>query len=79
MATLKQKIAAERKVRELLVKEALPEPDRIEYGYTCIRLLWNEPKVVLVVDIDEFGNESDETLQDLDVFPPPPERRRRET
>ena len=69
MATLKQKIAAGRKVRELLTKEAIPEPDRIEYGYTCIRLIWIEPKVVLVVDIDEFGNDSEDSLAELDVFP----------
>ncbi len=53
MATLKQKIAAEQKVRELLVGSDVPFPDEIEYGHTCIRLVWLEPKVVLVVDIDE--------------------------
>jgi hypothetical protein len=69
MATLRQKIAAEHKVRELLATEDVPGPDRIEYGYTCIRLFWNEPKVVLVVDIDEFANDEDKSLMDLDVFP----------
>jgi hypothetical protein len=69
MATLEQKIAAEHKVRELLTKEDVPEPDRIEYGYTCIRLIWNEPKVVLVVDIDEFANDAENGLADLDVYP----------
>lgn len=53
MATLKQKIAAERKVRELLEESDAPPPDEIEYGNTCIRLFWLKPKVVLVVDIDE--------------------------
>ncbi|MBV9309191.1 MAG: hypothetical protein JOZ73_00055 [Solirubrobacterales bacterium] len=52
MATLKQKIAAEEHVRELLARENLPAPDRIEYGFTCIRLFWDRPKVALVVDID---------------------------
>lgn len=69
MATLRQKIAAERKVRELLSKEEVQEPDRVEYGYTCIRLIWNEPKVVLVVDIDEFADTPENGLTDLDVFP----------
>ena len=31
----------------------LPDPDRVEYGHTCIRFFWNESKVALVVDIDE--------------------------
>jgi hypothetical protein len=53
MATLKQKVAAERKIRELIESEGLPEPSRIEYGHTCIRLIWDESKLVLAVDIDE--------------------------
>ncbi|MBV9466529.1 MAG: hypothetical protein JO206_06745 [Solirubrobacterales bacterium] len=53
MATLKQKIDAERTMRELLEREGIPQPDHIEYGYTCIRLFWSYSKVVVVVDIDE--------------------------
>jgi len=53
MATLKQKIQAERHARKLLQNDGLPEPDVVEYGYTCIRLLWLERKVALIVDIDE--------------------------
>ena len=52
MATLAQKIKAETMVRELIAENGLPEPDDIEYGFTCIRVLWNDPKVALVVDID---------------------------
>ncbi len=69
MATLKQKIAAEHKVRELLKNGDVPAPDRIEYGFTCIRLYWIEPKVVLVVDIDEFSDERDDPANHVDVFP----------
>ena len=71
MATLRQKIAAERKVRELLATEDVPAPDRIEYGFTCIRLFWLEPKVVLVVDIDEFteNDPENEGSRRIDVFP----------
>ena len=53
MATLKQKIDAERRIRQLIESEGLPEPSRIEYGYTCIRLFWEESKVVLAIDIDQ--------------------------
>jgi hypothetical protein len=69
MATLRQKIAAEHKVRELLKHGDVPAPDRIEYGFTCIRLYWLEPKVVLVVDIDEFSDERDDPANHIDVFP----------
>lgn len=31
----------------------MPQPDEVEYGHTCIRFFWHEPKVVLVIDIDE--------------------------
>jgi hypothetical protein len=74
MATLRQKIAAERRVRELLATEDVPVPDRIEYGFTCIRLFWFEPKVVLVVDIDEFpeNDPENEGSRRIDVFPPDP-------
>jgi hypothetical protein len=53
MATLDQKIEAERGAREMLEQGDLPQPDWVEYGYTCIRLIWLEPKVVLIVEIDE--------------------------
>jgi hypothetical protein len=53
MATLQQKIKCEQAAREMLQDGGLPEPDRVEYGHTCIRLFWEETKVVLVVDIDE--------------------------
>lgn len=53
MATLEQKVAAENKARELLESEGLPEPSRIEYGHTCIRLFWEESQLCLVIDIDE--------------------------
>jgi hypothetical protein len=69
MASLKQKIQAESRMRQLLEENGLPQPDAVEYGYTCVRLFFNEPKVMLVVDIDEpppgwkyAGAEDDPTL-----------------
>jgi hypothetical protein len=53
MATLKQKIRAEQAGRAMLERAGIPQPDAVEYGYTCIRFFWNGPKVVLVIDIDE--------------------------
>jgi hypothetical protein len=68
MATLEQKVAAERDALALLEQYGLPEPDDVEYGFTCIRLIWWEPKAALIVQIDPpppgwvFG----EDLRDLD-------------
>lgn len=53
MATLKQKIRAESAGRSMLEEAGLPAPDRVEYGHTCIRFFWMEPKVVLVIEIDK--------------------------
>ena len=53
MATLAQKIRAEQRMRDLLEEGGLPQPDYIEYGYTCIRLIFEEPKLCVVIDIDE--------------------------
>ncbi len=53
MATVEQKIATERRARELLAEQGLPIPALIEYGYTCIRLIWPESRLVLRIDIDD--------------------------
>ncbi len=66
MATLKQKIAAEQKMRELIESEGLPEPNRVEYGYTCIRLFWEESRLCLVIDIDEAPEGFEKIGEQLD-------------
>lgn len=53
MATLAQKIETEKRTREFLEDGGLPQPDFVEYGFTCIRLFFESSKTVLVVDIDE--------------------------
>ena len=53
MATLRQKIAAEQEARALLEDHGLPQPDEVQYGHTCIRLLWHEEKACMIVQIDE--------------------------
>jgi hypothetical protein len=53
VASLKQKIEAERTMRELLEQNRLPAPDEVEYGYGCIRLLFHEPKTAVIIDIDK--------------------------
>jgi hypothetical protein len=65
MATLAQKIEAEKRMRELLEENGLPQPDYVEYGFTCIRLFFNRTKHVVVIDIDE--PEEGELMVDEDV------------
>jgi hypothetical protein len=54
MATLNQKVEAERRVREWLGSEGIPQPDEVEYGYTCVRFFFRVSKTCLVFDIDEI-------------------------
>ena len=58
MATLAEKIRAEHRVRTICDQSGLQAPDEVEYGHACIRLLWHDAKVCLVVDIDEAAEES---------------------
>jgi hypothetical protein len=53
MATLAQKIEAEKRMRDLLEESGLPQPDYVEYGFTCIRLFFNDTKQIVVIDIDD--------------------------
>ncbi len=53
MATLAQKIRAEKRMRDLLEEGGLPQPDYIEYGFTCIRLIFEQSKLVVIIDIDD--------------------------
>jgi hypothetical protein len=53
MATLAEKIQTERRMRKFLEENALPQPDMVEYGFTCIRLFFEDSKTVVVIDIDD--------------------------
>jgi hypothetical protein len=63
MATLSQKIECEQRMRKLLHDNGLPEPDGVEYGYTCVRFFFEESQSCVVVDID--NSDDDATLDDL--------------
>jgi hypothetical protein len=60
MATLKKKIEAERRMRELLESGGLPEPDLIEYDEDCIRLFFEATKTVVVIELDEEADSDSE-------------------
>jgi hypothetical protein len=79
VATLRQKLNAEVRVRELIAQNGLPEPDEVEHGLTCIRLLWHESKVVLVIDIDTPPEAPDATEEPGPVHPGTPSKAERQT
>jgi hypothetical protein len=43
----------------LLDRAGLPEPDEVDYGHGCIRLLWHDCKVAVVVDVTDFDEGDD--------------------
>jgi hypothetical protein len=53
MATLAQNIEAEKRMRDLLDENGLPQADHVEYGFTCIRLFFNETKHLIIIDINK--------------------------
>jgi hypothetical protein len=57
--TLEAKIEAEYRLRELLRSEGMPEPDEVEYGYSCVRFFFHESKTCVVIDLDEDDSDSD--------------------
>ena len=54
MAPIDQKQRAERRMLRLLDDSGLPLPDEVEYGENCVRFLWHDLKVAVVLDLDEF-------------------------
>ncbi len=48
---------AERRMRELIENAGLPEPDEVRHEFEPneVVFVWCEPKLVVVVDLDEDG------------------------
>jgi hypothetical protein len=69
MATLKKKIEAERRMRDLLESGGLPEPDLIEYDDDCIRLFFEATKTVVVIDLDDDTDAEPEFRRRVDEAP----------
>jgi hypothetical protein len=67
MATLREQILAETTIRELLDAYELPQPNRVEYDHTCIRLFFSDTKTVVVVDFDELPEPSQTSPADSTV------------
>ena len=58
--TLADKIRAEHQFREFLREYDLPAPDEVEYGVTCLRFFYHEPKACVVFDLDPDAVDDDE-------------------
>ncbi len=50
---------AERRMLALLKDSGLPLPDEVEYGTACVRFLWLDRKIAVVIDLDEGFGEAD--------------------
>ncbi len=55
MAPIDHKRLAERRMLALLEDSGLPLPDQVEYGSDCVRFLWLDRKVAVVIDLEQFG------------------------
>jgi len=64
--TLRAKIEAERRLRELLTAEGLPQPDEVEYGHACVRFFFHESKACVIVDLEPDPAESEPAHGDSD-------------
>lgn len=59
MEPIDRKQLAERRMLALLEDSGLPLPDEVEYGAACVRFLWLDRKVAVVVDLDETFEEAE--------------------
>ena len=55
MAPIDRKQLAERRMKALLEDSGLPQPDEVEYGTDCVRFLWIDRKVAVVIELEQFG------------------------
>ena len=58
--TLADKIRAEHRFREFLREYDLPQPDAVEYGFTCLRFFYREPPACVIFDLDPDAVDDDE-------------------
>jgi hypothetical protein len=64
-------VLAKAKMLQMLEDAGLPAPDEIEDRTTCVRFLWNDRKVAVVVELDD-DDDSDEELDDEPIAPARP-------
>jgi len=55
MAPIDRKQQAERRFVALMEDSGLPLPDEVQYGTDCVRFLWLDRKVAVVIDLENFA------------------------
>jgi hypothetical protein len=68
MAPIDNKQQAERRLLALLEDAGLPRPDAIEYGEDEVRFLWEDLRVALVIELDEFAQSAHDGHFDLGSY-----------
>ena len=63
MASLTDKRRVERQMMDLITESGTEPPDAIEYGYGCVRFIWTERKLAVVIDIDPPARSDLDSLQ----------------
>jgi hypothetical protein len=58
--TSEEKLEAEHRFREFLTTYNLPQPDEVEYGFTCLRFYYRETKTCVVFDLDPDAEDEPE-------------------
>lgn len=53
---------AESRVLDLLDASGLPKPDTIEHGESCVRFLWSDRKVAVVIELDELPDDHGDSV-----------------
>ncbi|MGH2836325.1 MAG: hypothetical protein ACRDKD_08925 [Solirubrobacteraceae bacterium] len=59
MEQIDLKQLAERRFMALMEDSGLPLPDKVEYGTACVRFLWLDRKIAVVIDLDETFGDAD--------------------
>lgn len=54
MAPADQNEQIEKRMRALIRDHGLPMPDEVQHGKRCVRFLWHDLKVAVVVDLDDL-------------------------
>jgi hypothetical protein len=65
--TSEEKLEAEHRFREFLRDYDLPQPDAVEYGFTCLRFYYSEPKMCVVFDLDPDAEDDPDADDDPDA------------
>ena len=52
---------AEKRLRDLLDQNGLPQPDEVEYWTASVVFVWHDTKTAVVVDLTETPSSDDES------------------